>query len=166
MLQGAPGQRVAAAESRPRNCEQGFPDLCHREVPDRLQVDVRKVGHLVGRDDAIDYRRPVDFECFIDLAVQIAWLRCPESMAAAGARQRGEIRIGEFDALPIREQTPLGTRVVVWPSRVGSVAGRREVVDGLDRLADFRQEGNAALAGSASAAPRLGAPDGYTPAAK
>src|SRR5882672_475147 len=68
MLRGAPGQRVAAAESRPGHCEQGFPDLCHREVPDRLQVDMRKVGHLVGRDDAIDDRRPVDLELELGLA--------------------------------------------------------------------------------------------------
>src|SRR5258707_9051661 len=69
MPRGAPGQRAAAAQSRPGHGEQGFPDLCHRDVPDRLQVDVRKVGHLVGGDDEIDDRRPVDCEHLIDLVV-------------------------------------------------------------------------------------------------
>ncbi len=32
MRRGAPGRRVAAAQSRPCHCEQGFPDLCHREA--------------------------------------------------------------------------------------------------------------------------------------
>src|SRR5258708_37109492 len=87
------------------NCEQRFLDLCHRVVPDRLQVDMRKVGHLVGRDDAIDDGWAIDLEHLVDLAGQLAGLRYLESVAAAGARQRREIRIGEFDALPIWGQT-------------------------------------------------------------
>jgi len=59
-----------------------------------LELDVR-VGHLVGGHNAIDDCRPVDLERCVDLGVQLAGLRRPESMTAACPRQRREIGIGE-----------------------------------------------------------------------
>ena len=88
--------------SRPCNCKQRFPDLCHRVVPDGLQADMRKVGHLVSRHDAIDDRRAVDLERRVDLGVQLAGLRRPKCVASECPRQRREIRVREFDTLPIR----------------------------------------------------------------
>jgi hypothetical protein len=50
-----------------------------------LQVDMRKVGHLVGRDDGIDDRGTVDLKRLADRVLQLAGLRRLESMAAAWA---------------------------------------------------------------------------------
>jgi hypothetical protein len=47
-----------------------------------LQVDMRKVGHLVGRDDGIDDRGTVDLKRLADRVLQLAGLRRLESMAA------------------------------------------------------------------------------------
>ena len=43
--------------SRSSHGEDGFLDLGYGEMADRLQVDMRKVGHLVGWHDGIDDRR-------------------------------------------------------------------------------------------------------------
>jgi hypothetical protein len=41
--------------SRPGYCEHRFLDLCHGVVADLIQVDMRKVGHLIGRHGGIVY---------------------------------------------------------------------------------------------------------------
>jgi hypothetical protein len=50
------------------------------------QVDVRKIGHLVGSYDAIDNRRAVDLGRLSDRRLDVAGLFRLESLAAAGAR--------------------------------------------------------------------------------
>ena len=70
-------------------------------MPDRLQLDMRQVGHFVGRHDAIDDGRARGLERLLDGGVQFAGLGRPKALAAAGVRQRGEIRVGKFDAFPI-----------------------------------------------------------------
>src|ERR1700730_1130238 len=87
------------------DCDHRFLDLRDGIVADLVQVEMRKVGHLVGRHDAIDDRGPVDREGLGDLGVQLARLPRPESMAAASTGERCKIRIGELDALPESRQT-------------------------------------------------------------
>jgi hypothetical protein len=55
-------------------------------MANRLQVDMRKVGHLVGCYDAIDNHRAIDLERLVDLSLQFLGLRCSESVAAACPR--------------------------------------------------------------------------------
>jgi hypothetical protein len=55
--------------------------------------------------NAIDDCGPVDLERCVDLGVQLAGLRRPESMTAACPHQSREIGIGEFDSLLIQRQT-------------------------------------------------------------
>ncbi len=38
-------------------------------MADLIQVDMGKVGQLVGRDDGIDNRRAVNLERFVDLGL-------------------------------------------------------------------------------------------------
>ena len=61
-----------------------------------IEFEMWKVGHLVSRDDAIDNGRAGDIERLVDFGVQLAGLRGPKSMAAAGARQRREIRVDDL----------------------------------------------------------------------
>src|SRR5262249_43832471 len=56
-------------------------------------------------DDAINDRGPVDGEGLGDRAAQLVRLSRLQTMAAASAGKRGEIRIWEFDRLPERRQT-------------------------------------------------------------
>ena len=66
---------------------------------------MRDVGHFVGRDDAVDDRRAVDGEGLGDRGAEFA-RRCRlKAVAAAGAGERREIRIGKVDALLERGQT-------------------------------------------------------------
>jgi len=94
----------AEIPSRSSDREDGFLDLRDGVIADLIELQMWKVRHLVGCHDAIDNRRAVDLKCLIDLGEQLTGLRGPKSMAAAGARQRGEIRVGKFDALPERRQ--------------------------------------------------------------
>jgi len=66
---------------------------------------MRHVGHLVGRDNAIDDRRAIRRQGFGDRAAQFVWMLRLESMAAAGPRQRDKIRIGKFNRVAERRQT-------------------------------------------------------------
>src|SRR2546427_2370954 len=88
----------------PGYCEHRFLDLCHGVMLDLLELDMRKVGHLVGRHDDIDDGGAVNLEGLADLRVQLAGLRGLETMAATGAGKRRKIRIGEFNALPVSGQ--------------------------------------------------------------
>src|SRR6516225_6470668 len=85
--------------------DHGFLDLRDGIVAGQVELDMRNVGHLVGRNDAIDDRGPIDREGLSDRAVQFVWMPRLESMAPAGVSQRGEIRVREFDRLPKRRQT-------------------------------------------------------------
>src|SRR5262249_33429586 len=83
----------------------GFLDLGDGIVTGLIDVEMRKVGNLIGRDDAIDDRGPVDCEGLGDRAAQLARLLCLESVAPTGTGQCGKIRIREFDRPPESRQT-------------------------------------------------------------
>src|SRR5262249_3468145 len=86
-------------------CNPGFLDFRDGIVPAELEVEMRHVRQLVSRDDEINDRGPVDGEGLGDRAAQLVRLSRLETMAAASAGKRGEIRIWEFDRLPERRQT-------------------------------------------------------------
>ena len=90
---------------------------------------MRKVGHLVGRNDGIDDRRAVNVEGFDDLGVQLAGLRGRETMAAASTGERRKIRIGKFDAFLVRGQTSLGQKIEA-EKRDGELSVRRSLIVG------------------------------------
>jgi len=73
-------------------------------MTDLFEIEMRKVRHLVGGHHAIDDRRTIDLERRVDLGAQLVGIRRFESMAAASQRERGEIRVGKLDALPVRRQ--------------------------------------------------------------
>ena len=73
-------------------------------MADLLKLEMRKIGHLIGRHDAIDNRRAVDLERLIDLGVQLAGFRGPKAVSAASARECTEIRIRKFDARLVSRQ--------------------------------------------------------------
>src|SRR6516165_11204967 len=77
-----------------------FLDLGDGIVTGLIDIEMRKVGNLVGRDDAIDDRGPLGCKSLGDRAAQLTGKLCLESVAAAGARQGGKIRVREFDRLP------------------------------------------------------------------
>src|SRR6516225_4089927 len=82
-----------------------FLDLGDGIVTGLIDIEMRKVGNLVGRDDAIDDRGPLGCKSLGDRAAQLTGKLCLESVAAAGARQGGKIRVREFDRLPESRET-------------------------------------------------------------
>src|SRR5262245_18711362 len=76
-----------------------FLDLRDGIVFGQIELDMRNIVQLVGRDDASDNRGPLDCEGFGDRAVQLVRMARLESMAPAGAGERGKIRIRKFDRL-------------------------------------------------------------------
>ena len=54
------------------NCEYHFLDLRFCEVFRLFQIDMREVGHFIGRDDAVDNGRPFDPERLVDGLAQLA----------------------------------------------------------------------------------------------
>src|SRR6516165_3439649 len=89
----------------PRGRDQRFFDLGDGIVTGLIDVEMRKVGNLVGRDDAIEDRGPVRCKGLGNRAAQLTRKLCLESVAATGAGQYGKIRIREFDRLPESRET-------------------------------------------------------------
>ena len=86
--------RYSFLASPPRCRDDRLLDLSHGVVTDLFEFEMREIGHLVGRHDAIDDRRPVGLECLVDLCMQLAGLRRPKSMAAAGPGERPKSGLG------------------------------------------------------------------------
>jgi hypothetical protein len=68
-----PGAKIAAASrfdggssSPARDGEHGLLDLCHSEMSDLLEFNMRHVRHLVGHHDSVDDRWAVDGESLAD----------------------------------------------------------------------------------------------------
>src|SRR5882762_1405298 len=64
--------------------QNGLFDLCHREMTDEAEVEVRKVGHLVGGDNHVDDRRALCSQRFADCVSKLIGPRDLESLAPAG----------------------------------------------------------------------------------
>jgi len=74
--------------------------LCSGVVADLFQFEVRKVGHLIPQDDAIDEDRANGFKRLLDRAAQLAGPCRTKSLCAASARQLYEVRLG--NSMPSR----------------------------------------------------------------
>ena len=94
---------IAAPRSPAGNCEYRFLDLRLGEIFGLFQIDMREVGHFIGRNDAPDDGRAFGLERLVDGLAQLTRLFGLEPYPAAGARQRNIIRIGEVHGFPGRQ---------------------------------------------------------------
>jgi hypothetical protein len=63
----AAASRFDGRSSSPaRDGEHGFLDLCHSEMSDLLEFNMRHVRHLIGHHDSVDDRWAVDGESLAD----------------------------------------------------------------------------------------------------
>jgi hypothetical protein len=80
---GVPKSRnIGHTDLRPDHLDRRFSYLRQSVVADLVELQVRKIGHLLCRDHAIDDGRAVRAERLIDLGMQLSGLGGAVSMAA------------------------------------------------------------------------------------